>query len=329
MPSLRTHLTNLATMLAACCAYGAEQAAAQAVQGYPNKAIRLIVPYPPSGPTDIHSRTVAQKLSEAWGQPVVVENRPGASGMIGTEVCAHAPPDGYTICTVTPPFTTMATLNPKLSFSPANDFTPIALLGAVPNILVVHPSLPVKSVKEFISLAKARPSEILYPTGGIGGTQWLALMYFEQLSRTKLVEVQYKGAGPVVTALISGEVSVAFSDLMTTLPQVQAGRLRLLAVTSAKRSSLIPATPTVSEAGLPGFDVTAWFGLVTRTGTATSLIDKLSVETLRVLQLAEVRRRLTALGSEPGSFTAVQFGEFLKKESEKWARVIKTADVRQ
>jgi len=181
-----------------------------AAQTYPNKPVRLIVPYPAGGPTDIHSRMVAQQLSEIWNQPVIVENRPGASGMIGTALCARTPPDGYTLCTVTPPFTTSATLNPNMTFSPANDFSPIALLGGIPNILVVHPSLPVKSVKQLVAFAKARPGQLLYPTGGIGGTQWLALTSFEQLSGTKLVPVQYRGTSPALTALVSGEVSVGF-----------------------------------------------------------------------------------------------------------------------
>ena len=295
-------------------------------QNYPTKQIRLIVPYPPSGPTDIHSRVVAQKLSEVWKQPVVVENRPGASGMIGTEVCARTPPDGYTLCTVTPPFTTAPTLNPNMTFSPVKDFAPIALLGATPNILVVHPSLPVKSVKQLVAFTKARPDQVLYPTGGIGGTQWLALISFEQLSGTKFVPVQYRGTSPALVALVSGEVSVAFSDLMTTLPQVNAGKLRLLAVTAAKRSPTIPETPTVAEAGLPGFDVSAWFGIVTRIGAPQPIIDKLSGEILRALQLPDVKVQLTALGSEPGTMTAPQFGDFLKKETDRWAHLIKAVD---
>ena len=293
-----------------------------AAQEYPSKAIRVIVPYTPSGPTDIHARVVAQKLNEAWGQPVVVENRPGAAGMIGTEVAARAPADGYTLCTAGVTFSTSELLNPKMAFSPTRELAPVALLGAVPNILVVHPSLPVRSVKELVALAKARPKSLLYPTGGPGGVQSLAGAYFEHLSGAKLVEIQYKGSIPGITALVSGEVSVGFTDLMTTLPQVEAGKLRLLAVTSLKRSPMIPQTPTVAESGLPGFNVTAWFGLVTRTGTPRAVIDKLNREILRILQLPDARSRITNLGSEPGTLSPAEFGEFVAAESKKWARVI-------
>lgn len=302
--------------------------AQQSQQAYPNRVIRWIVPYTPGGPTDMHSRAVAQKLSEAWGQPVVVENRAGASGMIGTEIAARSAPDGYTLCTATIPFTTALTLEPKMPFNPATELAPVALMGAVPNILVVHPSLPAKSVRDLMVLAKGRPGQLLYPTGGVGGAQWLAGAYFEYLSKTKMLAVQYRGGIPGITALLSGEVSVGFSDLMTTLPHVQAGKLRLLAVTSAKRSVVVPDVPAVAET-LPGFDVTAWFGIVIRTGTPKPIIEKLNREILRSLQAPDTRKRLAELGSELGTLNSEEFGAFLKAETEKWARVIKTADARK
>ena len=300
-------------------------AAGVAAQEYPARSIRLIVPYTPSGPTDIHARVVAQKLTESWGQPVVVENRPGAAGMIGTEVAARAPADGYTLCTAGVTFSTSELLMPKMTFSPTRDLAPIALLGAVPNILVVHPSLPVKSVKELIVLAKAHPKSLLYPTGGIGGVQSLAGAYFDHLGGTKMVEIPYKGSIPGITALVAGEVSVGFTDLMTTLPQVEAGKLKLLAVTSLQRSSMIPQTPTVAESGLPGYNVTAWFGLVTRAGTPRPVIDKLNREILKVLQIPDARTQITRLGSEPGTLSAAEFGEFVSAETKKWAGVIKAS----
>ena len=307
--------------LALAIATGAFAAVANA-QEFPSRAIRVIVPYTPSGPTDIHARVAAQELSKAWGQPVVVENRPGAAGMIGTEVAARAPADGYTLCTAGVTFSTSELLT-KMSFSPTRELAPIALLGAVPNILVVHPSLPVHTVKELVALAKSRPKSLLYPTGGVGGVQSLAGAYFEHLSGTRLVEVPYKGSIPGITALVSGEVSVGFTDLMTTLPQVEAGKLKLLAVTSLKRSPMIPKTPTVAESGLPGFNVTAWFGLVSRTGTPRPVIDKLSKEILRILQLPDVQKRITDLGSEPGTLGPAEFGEFIGAETKKWAGVVK------
>jgi tripartite-type tricarboxylate transporter receptor subunit TctC len=302
--------------------------AQQPQQTYPNRVIRWIVPYTPGGPTDIHSRAVAQKLSEAWGQPVVVENRAGAAGMIGTEIAARTAPDGYTLCTATIPFTTALTLDPKMSFNPATELSPVALMGAVPNILVVHPSLPATSVKELVALAKTRPGQLLYPTGGVGGAQWLAGAYFEHLSKTKVLPVQYRGGIPGITALLSGEVSVGFSDLMTTLPHVQVGKLRLLAVTSAKRSAVVPDVPSVAET-LPGFDVTAWFGIVVRAGTPKPIVEKLNREVLRGLQAPDTRKRLAELGSERGTLSPEEFGEFLKAENQKWARVIKAADARK
>ena len=295
-------------------------------QEYPSKSIRVIVPYTPSGPTDIHVRIVAQKLNEAWGQPVVVENRPGAAGMIGTEIAARAPADGYTLCTAGTTFSTLELFNPKMSFSPTRDLATIALLGQVPNILVIHPSLPVKSVKELVALARARPKSLLYPTGGPGGVQSLAGLYFESLTKTQLVEVQYKGSIPGITALVSGEVQLGFTDLMTTLPQVEAGKLKMLAVTSLKRWPTIPQTPAVAES-LPGFAVTAWFGLVTRTGTPKPIIDKLNREILRALEMPDVRKRLTDMGSEPGTLSPEGFGEFVAAEQKKWSRVVKAGGV--
>jgi tripartite-type tricarboxylate transporter receptor subunit TctC len=309
-------LTLAAALLASLLAAGA------AAQEYPNRTIRVIVPYTPSGPTDIHARLVAQKLNEAWGQPVVIENRPGAAGMIGTEVAARAPADGYTLCTAGMTFSTLELFNPKMSFSPTRELAPIALLGQVPNILVTHPSLPVKSVKELVALARAHPKNLLYPTGGPGGVQSLAGLYFESLSKTRAVEVQYKGSIPGITALVSGEVQFGFTDLMTTLPQVEAHKLRLLAVTSLKRWPTIPQTPAVSET-LPGFNVTAWFGLVTRTGTPKPVIDKLNREILRILQLPDVKKHLTDMGSEPGTLSAAEFGDFVAAEQKKWAGVVK------
>ena len=304
-------------------------AAASHAQTYPTRAIRLIVPYPPAGPTDIHSRIVAEKLQDAWGQPVIVENRPGAAGMVGTEVAANAPADGYTLCTAGTTFSTAHALNPKMSFVPLRAFSPIALMGQVPNILVVHPSLPARNVKELIAIARARPGELLYATGGAGGAQWLAGEYFQKLSGTRITSVQYRGTIPATTALVSGEIPLGFSDLMVTLPLVRAGRLRLLGVTSAKRSSMIPDVPTVAESGLKGFAVTAWFGLVTRSGAPAGVVDKLNAEILHILKQPVVLDRLKGMGSEPGTLTATQFADFIKAESEKWTPLIEKAAVQE
>lgn len=294
-------------------------------QEYPVRQIRLIVPYTPSGPTDILSRVVAQKFTETWGQPVVVENRPGAAGMLGTEIASRAAPDGYTLCSAGLTFTTAATLNPKLSFLPLRDFAPVALIGVVPNVLSLHPSVPAKSVRELIRFAKSQPGKLAYPTGGVGGGQWLAGALFDHLAGTKMLPVQYRGSAPGVTALISGEVSVGFTDLIISLPHARAGRLRILAVTGDRRSDNAPDLPTVAEAGVPGFGMTAWFGLVTPAGTPEAVIGKLNREVLRILKLPETRERFASMGADAATFTPEQFGMFLKAESDKWARVIKTA----
>jgi tripartite-type tricarboxylate transporter receptor subunit TctC len=314
--------------LLAAALLGALAGSEATAQEFPSKTIRVIVPYPPGGPTDIHARVVAQELNKAWGQPVVIENRPGAAGMIGTEVAARAPTDGYTLCTAGVTFSTSELLG-RMSFSPTRELAPIALLGAVPNILVIHPSLPVRTVKELVALARSHPKGLLYPSGGPGGVQALAGAYFEHLSGTKLVEVQYKGSIPGITALVSGEVQFGFTDLITTLPQVETGKLKLLAVTGLKRSPMIPKTPTVAESGLPGFNVTAWFGLVTRAETPRPIIDKLGREVLRILQLPDTQTRLTRLGSDPGTLGPAEFGEFIAAESKKWAKVIDAGGLRQ
>lgn len=295
-------------------------------QEYPVRAIRLIVPYTPSGPTDILSRIVAQRFTETWGQPVIVENRPGAAGMIGTETAVRAAADGYTLCTAGLTFTTATALNPKLPFSPLRDFVPVALIGMVPNVLSLHPSVPAKSVRELIRVAKAQPGKLAYPTGGVGGGQWLAGALFDQLAGVKMLPVQYRGSAPGVTALISGEVSVGFTDLIISMPQAKSGRLRVLAVTSERRSDNAPELPTMHEAGVPGFGMTAWFGLVAPTGTPAAVIGKLNREVLRIMKLPDTRQRLTELGADAGMLTAEQFGTFLKVESDKWERVIRTAE---
>lgn len=303
--------------------------AAQAQQDYPSRTIRLIVPYTPSGPTDILSRVVAQKMSEAWRQPVVVENRPGAAGMLGTEIAVRAPADGYTLCTAGLTFSTAETLNPKLPFSPLRDFAPIALIGKVPNVLSMHPSVPARSVRELIVFARSKPGELAYPTGGVGGGQWLAGALFTQLTGTKMLGVQYRGSAPGVTALISGEVSIGFTDLIISLPHAKAGRLRVLAVTSDRRSENAPELPTLDEAGVKGFAMTAWFGLVTPAGTPDAIVNKLNREVLRILGLPDTKQRLVSLGAEAGTYSPEQFGTFIKAESDKWARLIKTAGKRR
>jgi tripartite-type tricarboxylate transporter receptor subunit TctC len=297
-------------------------------QTYPAKPIRIIVPYAPGGPTDILARTVAQRLNEAWGQPVVIENRAGAAGMTGTALVAKAPPDGYTMATAGITFVTTVSMGAKLSFDPERDFDPVIFLGSIPNIVVVHPSLPAKSIKELIALGKSRPDQLFYASGGAGGTQHLAGELFKHLTGIKLQHVAYRGSSPSLTAVVSGEVAMGFTDMLITVPHVTSGRLRGLAVTGARRARIIPDMPTVSEAGLPGYAVSAWFGLITPAGTPRDIIQRVNAEAARGLKQPETLERLSAVGAEISVSSPEEFGAFMKAEREKWARVIKAAGIR-
>ncbi|HTD91811.1 MAG TPA: tripartite tricarboxylate transporter substrate binding protein [Burkholderiales bacterium] len=304
------------------------QAPAKSVQPYPVKTIHIIVPYAPGGPTDILARTVGQRLAEVWGQPVVIENRAGAAGMTGTALAAKAPADGYTMATAGITFVTTASMGAKLSFDPERDFDPVTFLGSVPNIAVVHPSLPVKSIKELIAFGKARPGQLLYASGGAGGTQHLAGELFRHLTGLNLQHVPYRGSSPSLTAVVSGEVAMGFTDMLITVPHVRDGRLRGLAVTGVRRARVIPELPTVSEAGLPGYAVSAWFGLITPAGTPRDIIRRVQTEIARGLKQPETLERLSALGADISVSSPEEFGAFIKAEREKWARVIKAAGLR-
>lgn len=304
------------------------QTAAGGSQAYPSKAIRIIVPYAPGGPTDILARTVSQRLNEAWGQPVVIENRAGAAGMTGTALVAKSPPDGYTMATAGITFVTTVSMGAKLSFDPERDFDPVIFLGSIPNIVVVHPSLPAKSIKELIALGKSRPGQLFYASGGAGGTQHLAGELFKHLTGLNLQHVAYRGSSPSLTAVVSGEVAMGFTDMLITVPHVTSGRLRGLAVTGARRARIIPNMPTVSEAGLPGYAVSAWFGLVTPAGTPRDIIQRVNAEAARGLKQPETLERLSAVGAEISASSPEEFGAFMKAEREKWARVIKSAGIR-
>jgi len=307
---------------------GSPAAPASAGSVYPVKPIRIIVPYAPGGPTDILARTVGQRLNEAWGQPVVIENRAGAAGMTGTALVAKAPADGYTMATAGITFVTSVTMGMKLGFDPERDFDPVTLLGAVPNIVVVHPSLPVKSMRELIAFGKSRPDQLLYASGGAGGTQHLAGELFKHMTGIKLQHVAYRGSSPSLTAVVSGEVAMGFTDMLITVPHVRSGRLRGLAVTGARRARVIAELPTVSEAGLAGYAVSAWFGLITPAGTPRDIIQRVQTEAARGLKQPETLERLSALGADISASSPEEFGAFMKAEREKWARVIKAAGIR-
>jgi tripartite-type tricarboxylate transporter receptor subunit TctC len=300
-----------------------------AAQQYPSKPIRLIVPFTPGGTTDILARILGQRLSEAMGVQVVIDNRPGAGGNIGAELAAKSAPDGYTL--FMGPSGTLA-VNPslyaKLLFDPIRDFAPITLLAMVPSILVVHPSLPVKSVKELIAYAKSHPGKLNYGSSGAGGQPFLAVEYLKLMAGLNIVEIRYKGGAPLTTDLIAGEISLNITGIPTLLPHVKAGRLRALAVSSAKRSAAVPELPTISEAGLPGYDATAWYGVLAPAGTAPEIVAKLNAEINKGIRQPDVAERLAAEGAEMVGGTPEEFGAFIKTETARWEKVVKAAGVK-
>lgn len=302
---------------------------AVAAQGkYPDKPIRLIVPVAPGGGTDFIARLLGQKLNEAWGEPVIVDNRPGAAGNLGVEIAAKAVPDGYTLVIPITSFPINPSLYAKLPFDTVRDFAPITLVASAPLLLVVNPKLQANSVKELIALAKAKPGALNFANSGSGTTAHLAGEMFKRMAGVDIVSVPYKGGGPAVIDLLAGNVQMYFSTIPAALTQVKAGRLRALAVTGGKRMSEISDIPTVSESGLPGFEVIAWFGMFAPARTPQPVVRKLNAELVRILNTSEVREKMAGHGLIPGGNTPEQLGSFLKAEIAKWSKVIKDADIR-
>lgn len=292
-------------------------------QTYPARSIRLVVPFAAGGGTDIAARIVGAKLSEAMGQPVVVDNRAGASGTIGTELAAKSPGDGYTLLMGSNgPLAINPGLHAKLPYHPLRDFAPVALVTTMPFLMVVHPALPVKSVKELIGLAKARPGQLNYASPGSGSTTHLATELFKAMAGLNIVHVPYKGVAPASTDLISGQVQLLSGDLSTLMPHVRSGKMKALAVTSAKRSTLVPELPTVSESGVPGYEVSGWFGVLAPAGTPREIVVRLNAEIVKGLGSGDVRERLAALGGEVAGGTPEQFADHLRGEIAKWGKLI-------
>ena len=297
-------------------------------QAYPSKPIRIIVAYTPAGATDILARVVGQKMSESFGQPVIIENRPGVNGNIGTDVAAKATADGHTLLMVT---AGTHGINPslyrKLPWDAVKDFAPVSLVATVPNILVVNNSVPVKNVKEFIAHLKANPNKFNYGTPGNGSTGHLSMELFKTMTGTDIQHIPYKGSAGVLADVIGGQIAATIDNLPPYLPQVKSGKVRGLAVSSAKRSPVVPDIPTIAESAVPGYSSGSWFGLVAPAGTPKPVIDKLATETQRILKLPDVAERLAALGAESVGDRPEQFAAHIKAEIAKWARVIKDANV--
>jgi tripartite-type tricarboxylate transporter receptor subunit TctC len=290
---------------------------------YPTRSVRLILPFPPGGGTDTMARAVGPKLGEALGQQVVLDNRPGGGANIGPEIAAKAPPDGYTMLMITVAHAVNATLYTKLGYNLARDFVPVSLIGSTPQIVVVHPSVPVKNIKELIALAKARPGQLEFPSSGSGSAPHLAGELFNSMAGTKMLHIPYKGGGPAMVALVSGEGAVGFATAPSVIGHVKSGRVRALAVTTAQRAPLLPDVPTVAESGVPGYDAGAWYGFLVPTGTPKEAIARLETETIKVLKLADVKQRLATTGMDTIGTSADEFSKFLRSEIDKWGKVVK------
>jgi tripartite-type tricarboxylate transporter receptor subunit TctC len=291
------------------------------------KPIRLVVGYAPGGPNDILARLLADKLVDRLGQSVIVENRPGADSIIATEMVARSAPDGTTLLLTTGSHTIHPSVYTKLPYDIVRDFAPIMVVAATGYILVVHPSVPVSSVKELIALAKAKPGQLSYASAGAGGPNHLGMELFKSMAGIDMVHVPYKGGAPAIADMVGGQVQVMFSAMAPALPQVKSGKLRALAVSGAKRSSAVPDLPTVTEAGLPGYEVTGWYGLMAPAGTPRSTIDRLHNELSAILKLPDVRERLMGIGVEPVGDTPEHMRDYMKAEIAKWAEVVKVSGI--
>lgn len=297
-------------------------------QSYPSKPIRLVVPYPPGGGTDIIARIVGQRLSEGLGQQIIVDNRGGAGGTIGTEVVAKSSPDGYTLLMAPTSHVINPSIYGKLAYDTVKDFAPITLAVSATILLVVHPSIPVKSVKELIALAKARPGQLNFGSAGNGTVFHLAAELFKRQAGIDMVHVPFKGGGPTIANLVAGQVSLAFETMLALDPFVKASRVRPLAVASAKRSSVMPELPTIAELGFPSIVAENWYGVYAPTGTPRSVITRLNGEIVKILRTSEIRERFQGLGTEVVASTPEELAEHVRTEIEKWSKTAKEAGAR-
>lgn len=302
-------------------------AGATLAQAWPAKPIRYIVPFPPGAFNDTLARTLAAELPKSLGQPVIVENRPGGNTIIGTEAAAKSPPDGYTLFGAALPFSVIQSLY-KTSFDVTKDFAPITLAGVTPNLLVAHPGVPFNSVQELIAYAKANPGKLNYASTGNGTSNHLSFELFKAMTKTFITHIPYKGSAPAVTDLIGGQVEVMFDNTPNVLPHVRAGKLKALGVSTKKRTPLAPEIPSVDEAGVSGYDVSVWFGVLTVAGTPPDIVQRLNTEMVKILTSTEVKERFSKMGVEVVAGTPGHFGDYLKSEVSRWAQVIKDAGIK-
>ncbi|MGH8617583.1 MAG: tripartite tricarboxylate transporter substrate binding protein [Burkholderiales bacterium] len=304
---------------------GGAGAAAPATPDYPNKPVRVVVVYPAGGGIDILVRAIGQKLTDVWGPPLIVDNRPGAGTTIGAAIVAKSAPDGYTLLATDVSFAITPTLYPKLPYDPVKELTPIILLNLVTDVLVIHPSLPATTVKELITYAKANPGKVLYASAGNGTLNHLAPEMLKSMAGIDLVHVPYKGAVAALADVISGREQLYIGALASTVPHIKAGRIRALAITGKKRSNVLPDLPTVAESGLPDYDVSAWYGLLAPAGTPKPIIDKINREVKATLGTPDILQRLAADGSEPVGGSPDEFREFIRTEIAKWGKAVRAA----
>ena len=297
-------------------------------QSYPDRALRLIVPYAPGGGTDLTSRLIAQRLTESLKQQVIVDNRAGGAGNIGSEIAARSAPDGYTLLMAGISFSINVSIFPKLNYDPVKDFDPVSLVATVPLVVVVHPSVPATSIRELIALAKAKPGILNYASGGTGTANHIAGELFKYMTSTDIVHVPYKGGGPALADVVGGQVQLLFNTMTSTVGFMNSGKLRALAVTGKQRSPSVPNLPTVAAAGVPGYDVGAWFGVVAPKGTPRPIVTQLNGEIVRITRLPEAREQFVAQGAEAVGSTPEEFSRHLRKEIDKWAKVAKAAKMR-
>ena len=326
---MRTVRVPIATLFCACAIVGSTATtaafAADSAAGYPNKPIRILVGQSPGGATDLVARALAHKLSESLAQTIVVDNRSGAAGSIAAALVAKSAPDGYTALIVPSSYTINPSLYRQLPFNPAKDLAPVTLIASAPYILMVHPSLPARTVQELIALAKARPKDLVYGSGGVGSSGHLAVELFCTMAGIQLTHVPYKGAGPALVDLLGGQLQLIFASVVSGLPYTRNGKLRALAITATKRLAVAPELPTIAESGVPGYEFSSWFGMLLPAGTPPAIVAKLQAETAKALKQPDLSERLAREGSEPVASTPQQFAVFLKAEMTKWAGVAKSS----
>ena len=303
-------------------------AAGANAQNFPAKPVRLVVPFAAGGSTDIVARTLAPRLTEMWGHTVVVDNRPGGSTVIGTEIVAKSPPDGHTLLVTPAPFTIVPSLTSRLPYDPQRDFEPVTLINTTPLVVVIHPGVPAKNIKEFIAVAKSKPGALNFGSSGSGGSNHLAGELFNAMAGVKMVHIPYKGNAPALVDLVGGHVDAVFNGLTSAIPLIRGGKLRAIGMTSLTRASAMPEVPTVDEQGLKGFLAVAWNGLTAPARTPKAVIDKVNADVRKVVNTPEMIDRLKADGSDPAGYPVEQYQRFLRDEAVKWRKVIEQAGIK-